>query len=214
MKNEMVDILKCFAALGLGYLLGSLNTSVIIGKIYGKEIKNYGSKSAGLTNALRVLGKSAAAFVLAGDVFKGIIACYIGLSLGVYVYSGGGLVIESVSFLAAGAGAVIGHNWPVYFRFKGGKGVLTAVSVLFMVNWVMALLCLGFFVIMVALTRYVSLGNICAAILFLIISFIPVFGHHTLYFYIFACLMVVMIIFKHRENIQRLLSGTENKLKF
>lgn len=207
----MIDGLKILAALGLGYLLGSLNTAVIVGKIYGKDISSHGSKSAGLTNTLRVLGKSAAAFVLAGDILKGIIACLIGLRLGVYVYSGE--ASDCVSLLAAGAGAVLGHNWPVYFGFKGGKGALTAVTVLFMLDWVMALICLGFFVMIVASTRYVSLGTIGATIFFLIISFLPVFGHG-LYFHIFACLMALIIIFKHRSNIKRLLSGTENKLAF
>ncbi|MGR5879145.1 glycerol-3-phosphate acyltransferase [Bacillus pacificus] len=84
----MIDIFKIFAALALGYFLGSLNTAVIVGKIYGKDIRNHGSKSAGLTNTLRVLGKSAAVFVLAGDILKGIIACFIGLFLSVYFYSG------------------------------------------------------------------------------------------------------------------------------
>ncbi|MEI4800908.1 glycerol-3-phosphate 1-O-acyltransferase PlsY [Bacillus sp. NPDC077411] len=207
----MIDILKIFVALALGYLLGSLNTAVIAGKIYGKDIRSHGSKNAGLTNTLRILGKSAAVFVLAGDILKGIIACFIGLFLSVYFYSGEAK--DCVSLLAAGAGAVIGHNWPVYFGFKGGKGALTAVAVLFMVDWVMALLCLGFFVIIVALTRYVSLGTICATMLVAAISFIPVF-ENTLYFYIFACLMAFMVIFRHMENIQRLLSGTENKLIF
>jgi glycerol-3-phosphate acyltransferase PlsY len=207
----MIDILKVLAALALGYLLGSLNTSVIVGKIYGKDITSHGSKSAGLTNTLRVLGKSAAVFVLVGDVLKGIIACLIGLHLGVYVYSGGAM--DCVSLLAAGAGVVIGHNWPVYFGFKGGKGALTAVAVLFMIDWVMALICLGLFVIIVALTRYVSLGTICATIFFAALSFLPVFGK-TFYFHIFACLMASIVIFKHRENIQRLLSGAENKLTF
>lgn len=205
----MIDILKLFAALALGYLLGSLNTAVIVGKIYGSDIRSHGSKSAGLT--LRVLGKSAAMFVLVGDILKGVIACSIGLLLDVYFYSGG--TMDSVSLLVAGAGAVIGHNWPVYFRYKGGKGALTAVAVLFMVDWVMALLCIGFFVIIIVLTRYVSLGTICATTLIAAISFIPVFGH-TIYFNIFACLMALMVIFKHMENIQRLLSGTENKLTF
>jgi glycerol-3-phosphate acyltransferase PlsY len=82
----MIDILNIFAALALGYLLGSLNAAVIVGKIYGKDISLHGSKNAGLTNTLRVLGKSAAVFVLAGDILKGIIACFIGLHLGVYVY--------------------------------------------------------------------------------------------------------------------------------
>lgn len=207
----MTDILKIFAALALGYLLGSLNTAVIVGKIYGKDIRNHGSKSAGLTNTLRVLGKSAAVFVLAGDILKGVIACFIGLRLGVYAYSGEAK--DCISLLAAGAGAVMGHNWPVYFGFKGGKGALTAAAVMFMVNWVMALICLGFFAIIVTLTRYVSLGTICAAVFFVAISFIPVFGN-TFYFHIFACLMAFIIVFKHRENIRRLLSGTENKLTF
>ncbi|MFF2886322.1 glycerol-3-phosphate 1-O-acyltransferase PlsY [Paenibacillus sp. NPDC057967] len=205
----MIDILKLFVALATGYLLGSLNTAVIVGKIYGKDIRSHGSNSGGLTNTLRVLGKSAAVFVLAGDILKGIIACYIGLFLGVYFYSGEAK--DCVSLLAAGAGAVIGHNWPLYFGFKGGKGALTAVAVLFMVNWVMALVCLVFFVIIVALTRYVSLGTICATLLFAAISFIPVFGN-TFYFYLFACLMSVMTIFRHTGNIKRLLLGKESKL--
>jgi glycerol-3-phosphate acyltransferase PlsY len=205
----MIDILKIFAAFALGYLLGSLNTAVIVGRIYGKDIRSHGSKSAGLTNTLRVLGKSAAVLVLAGDILKGIIACFVGLRLGVYVHSGEAM--DCASLLAAGAGAVIGHNWPLYFGFKGGKGALTAAAVLFMVDWVMALICLGFFVMIVASTRYVSLGTICATMFFVAISFEPVFGH-TFYFHIFACLMAFMLIFKHRENLQRLLSGTENKL--
>ncbi len=207
----MIDIFKIFVALALGYLLGSLNTAVIVGKIYGKDIRSHGSKSAGLTNTLRVLGKPAAVLVLLGDILKGIIACFIGLHLSVYVYSGE--AVDCVSLLASGAGAVIGHNWPVYFGFKGGKGALTAAAVMFMLNWVMALISLGLFVTIVALTRYVSLGTICAAMFFVAISFIPAFGT-TFYFHIFACLIATIIIFKHRENIKRLLSGTENKLAF
>ena len=207
----MIDIVKVFAALASGYLLGSFNTAVVVGKLYGKDIKSHGSKSAGLTNTLRVLGRSAALMVLAGDVLKGVIACLIGLQLGVYVHSGE--ASDCVSLLAAGAGAVIGHNWPIYFGFKGGKGALTGAAVLFMFDWVMALICVGVFVLIVAVTRYVSLGTISAAVLFLAISFVPAFGH-TFYFQIFACLMALIIVVKHRANIERLLSGTENKLAF
>ncbi|GGN61372.1 glycerol-3-phosphate 1-O-acyltransferase PlsY [Oceanobacillus indicireducens] len=206
-----MDILKLFVALAFGYFLGSLNTAVIVGKIYGTDIRFHGSNSAGLTNTLRVLGKPAAVFVLIGDILKGTIACFIGLLLGVYFYSGEAM--DSLSLLAAGAGAIIGHNWPIYFKFKGGKGALTAVAVLFMIDWIMGLLCLVFFVIIIALTRYVSLGTIGATTLIAVISFIPIF-EHTLYFNIFVCLMALIIIIKHRENIQRLLSGTENKLTF
>jgi glycerol-3-phosphate acyltransferase PlsY len=158
-----------------------------------------------------VLGRSAAAIVLAGDILKGVIACVIGLRLGVYIRSGE--AVDCVSLLAAGAGAIIGHNWPIYFGFKGGKGVLTGVSVLFMIDWVMALICLGLFVIIVALTRYVSLGAICATLCFLVLSFVPVFGHGA-GFHVFACLMAAIVVLKHRDNIGRLLSGTENKLSF
>ena len=207
----MLDVLKIVAALAAGYLLGSLNTAVIVGKLYGKDIRSHGSKSAGLTNALRVLGKSAAVLVLAGDILKGVLACLIGLRLGVYVHSGE--AIDSASLLAAGAGAVIGHNWPVYFGFKGGKGALTGVAVLFMLDWRMALICLGLFVTIVAVTRYVSLGTLCAALLFVGLSFAPAFGH-TFYFHLFGLLMAFTIMFKHRTNIHRLLSGTENKLAF
>lgn len=206
-----MDIFKIFVAIVFGYFLGSFNTAVILGEIYGKDIRNHGSNSAGLTNTLRVLGKSAAMFVLVGDILKGIVACLVGLLLGVYFYSAGAM--DSVTLLGAGAGAVIGHNWPIYFKFKGGKGALTAVTVLFMIDWGMALLCLGFFVLIIALTRYVSLGTLCATTLIAVISFIPVFGH-TLYFNIFICLLTLIVIFKHRENIHRLLSGTENKLTF
>lgn len=105
-----MDILTLFLVLAIGYLLGSLNSAVIVGEIYGMDIRSHGSKSAGLTYTLRTLGKSAAVFVLVGDILKGIIACFIGLLLGVYYYSGG--TMDSVSLLVAGAGAVIGHNWP------------------------------------------------------------------------------------------------------
>ena len=207
----MIDILKTLAALGLGYLLGSLNTAVIVGEIYGKDIRSHGSKSAGLTNTLRVLGKSAAVLVLVGDILKGIAACLIGLQIGVYVHSGE--ATDCVSLLAAGAGAVMGHNWPVYFGFKGGKGALTAAAVMFMIDWQMALISFGVFVLIIVLTRYVSLGTMCAAVFFVAISFVPAFGN-TFYFHIFACLIAAIIIIKHRENIRRLLSGTENKLSF
>lgn len=200
-------IWKTLLAFVLGYLLGSLNTALIVGRLYGKDIRRHGSNSAGLTNALRVLGKAAALLVLAGDVLKGIAACLIGLALAVW------LGPDCISLLAAGAGAIVGHNWPLYFGFKGGKGALTGIAVLFMLDWRIAALCLGLFVLLVALTRFVSLGTICATLLFAILSFLPAFGHGT-HVHFFAALMAAIVILKHRQNVGRLLSGTENKLSF
>ena len=207
----MTDILTTLAALVAGYLLGSLNTAVIVGRMSGKDISRHGSGNAGLTNTLRVLGKPAAGLVLAGDVLKGIAACLVGLQLGVHVQSGGSA--DSLGLLAAGAGAVIGHNWPVWFGFRGGKGALTGAAVLFMLDWRMALACLGAFAIIVAATRYVSLGTICATVLFAALSFMPVWGH-TACFTLFAVAMALVVVLRHRGNVQRLLAGTESKLAF
>jgi glycerol-3-phosphate acyltransferase PlsY len=207
----VIDLLKTVAALTFGYLLGSLNTSVIVGRLYGKDIGALGSKNAGLTNTLRVLGKSAAALVLVGDMAKAVAACLVGLWLGVYVHSGGRA--DCASLLAAGAGAVLGHNWPLYFGFKGGKGMLTAAAVMLMVNWQAVLISFGVFAAVVAMTRYVSLGTICAAVFFVALTFTPSLGA-TVYFQIFASLVALTILVQHRENIRRLLSGTENRLAY
>lgn len=205
-----MDIMKTLAALGIGYLLGSLNFSVIVAWFYGVDIRSQGSKNAGLTNTLRVLGKSAAALVLLGDILKGVVACLIGSRLGVYAQTAAGT--DCVSLLAAGAGAVIGHNWPVYFQFKGGKGALTAAAVMIMINGMTASISLTAFVVIVAVSRYVSLGTIGATVLFVALSWVPGLGG-TMYFQATALLLALIIVAKHRDNIRRLLSGTENKLR-
>ncbi len=207
----MIDLIKLFIAPVAGYLLGSICTAVLVGKIYGKDIREFGSGSAGLTNTLRVLGKPAALIVLIGDILKGVVACLVGLYLG--VYAGSGATVDSVGMLLAGAGAIVGHNWPVFFGFKGGKGVLTAAAVLFMLDQIIALSCLVTFVLIVVAMRFVSLGSICAALMLVALSFIPAFGH-TIYFQIFALVMAFIVVIKHRANIGRLLSGAENKLSF
>ncbi|MDD2840117.1 MAG: glycerol-3-phosphate 1-O-acyltransferase PlsY [Rickettsiales bacterium] len=206
----MTNFILNFVCLIAGYLLGSVNTSIVVSKIYGKDIRNYGSKSAGLTNTLRVLGKKAALIVLVGDILKGVLSCLIGSKLG-YFYQGD--ITNYVGALIAGVGAVMGHNWPLYLNFKGGKGALIAISVMFMINWQMALASLIFFILLVAITRYVSLGTIGTTIFFVIISYMPFFNE-SLNFHIISSLLAIVIIFKHRTNIQRLLNGTENKLSF
>lgn len=197
------------AAFLAGYLLGSLNTSVIVGKCYGKNITEQGSQNAGLTNTLRVLGKKAAAFVLLGDIAKGIAACLIGIAIDSRI--GPPVSTYSLGMLSAGAGAIVGHNWPIYFGFKGGKGALTAATVMFMFDWTASLTCLGVFVAVVAITRYVSLATMVATLCFVALSFLP-FTHQTGYFQAFSTVIAGIIIFKHRSNIRRLLEGRESKL--
>lgn len=185
----------------VGYLLGSLNSALIVGKFYGVDVRQHGSGNAGMTNTMRTLGKKAALFVLIGDVIKGLISYLIG-----YFICG-----SQLGGMVAGTAAVIGHIWPVYFGFKGGKGVLTTLAVLFMFDWRAALALLGVFIIILALTRYVSLGSIIGAFLFPFAELLLGRNTETI---IFSVIIAVLIIVMHRANIKRLLSGTESKFSF
>lgn len=184
----------------IGYLLGSANSSLIVGKFYGVDIRKHGSGNAGTTNTFRTLGKKAALFVLLGDMLKGILACLIGY-----------LITDSsdIGLMLGGFAAIIGHNWPIYFGFKGGRGVLTSLAVVLMVDWKAALVLLGVFILIVAATRYVSLGSIMAAALLPAASLI--FAGDFIHIIFFAVLGF-MIIILHKDNMKRLLSGTESKL--
>lgn len=151
----------------IGYLLGSLNSSVIVGKFYGIDIRQHGSGNAGTTNTLRVLGKKAALFVLVGDLLKGILAYLVGyyiLKAAMPAFTGYPVINSEVGGMIGGIAAIIGHILPVYFSFKGGKGVLTTLAVVFMIDWLAAVILLAIFVIIVAITRYVSLGSIIGAV--------------------------------------------------
>jgi len=181
-----------------GYLLGSVNSSIIIGKLYGIDVRQHGSGNAGATNTLRTLGKKAAVFVLIGDVLKGIISCVIGN----YIAGYSGVIF-------AGAAAIIGHNWPMYFSFKGGKGVLTAITIIFYIDWKLALITLGTFVVVLLITKYVSLGSVLGAIILPILAVL--FGRN-IEFIVFTAALGTLIVIKHRTNIKRLLDGTESKI--
>jgi acyl phosphate:glycerol-3-phosphate acyltransferase len=183
----------------IGYLLGSANSSLIVGKFYGVDIREHGSGNAGTTNTLRTLGKKAALFVLAGDLLKGVLAYLAG-----YYITG-----SALGGMIGGTAAIFGHVWPVFFSFKGGKGVLTTLAVLLMMDWSTALALLGIFIIIVALTRYVSLGSIVGAALFPILSIILGKNIENI---LISALIAILIIIMHRSNILRLLKGTESKL--
>lgn len=181
----------------IGYLLGSINSSLIVGKFYGVDVRQHGSGNAGATNTLRTLGKSAAILVLVGDIAKGVVSYLIGL-----------YIAGDTGALVGGAACILGHNWPLYFKFKGGKGALTSMAVVFMMDWKIALMILASFVLVVAITRYVSLGSILAAGLFPVVSLIL---QKNITFIVFALFIAVLIIVRHRSNIKRLINGTESK---
>ncbi len=225
-----------FLSLLVGYLLGSVSTALAVSKLmFREDIREKGSGNAGLTNTLRVYGKKAALFVLLGDVLKAVIAALIAMAIGNMISAPGfgGTVLGGQQYmdwhlmirshgtdplvLAACLGAVIGHNWPLYFGFKGGKGVLVSATALFFVDWKMALACLAVFAIVVAISKYVSLGSMCGAVACLIYVGIAIacgWPGGTWWHFGYAAILVVMIILGHTANIRRLASGTEKKLSF
>lgn len=191
----------------LGYLLGSVNTSIVVGKLFFKtDVREHGSGNAGATNALRTFGKKAAVLVLVGDFLKGVLACLIGRYIAGEFMPG----IYAGEYLG-GLFAVLGHNWPVFFGFKGGKGVLTSFAVILMFSPIAALICLGVFIIIVAITRYVSLGSIISAALFPILALI---FREPEFLVGIGTLLAALIIVRHTANIKRLLAGEEKKLSF
>jgi glycerol-3-phosphate acyltransferase PlsY len=196
-----IQILLTVAAAAAGYLLGSLNSALIVGRFYGVDVRQHGSGNAGTTNTMRTLGKKAALFVLLGDIAKGLLA----YAAGYFIFGGqlGGMI--------AGTAAIIGHIWPVYFGFKGSKGVLTTLAVLFMLDWRAALGLLCVFIVILALTRFVSLGSVIGAFLF---PFVELLLGRNIETIIFSAIIAVLIIVMHRSNIKRLLSGTESKFSF
>ena len=196
----------------IAYLLGSISFSIIISKkMAGFDVRDKGSKNAGSTNVLRTVGKKAAIITLICDCLKGVIAILIAYIAGkIWTDLDSALLVQ-----LAGTFVVLGHTFPVFFKFKGGKGVATSLGVLLMVNWQIGLICLVFALILMALTRFVSLGSVAAAILFPVLTvFITnnylVPGNYI----IFGIILAILVIFNHRENVKRLLTGTENKLSF
>ena len=189
----------------IGYLIGSVSFAVIIGKLfYKKDVRESGSKSAGATNVLRTLGKKAAIAVTIGDLLKGIIAYLIASPLGLYGADG------EICAIISGVFAVFGHNYPLYFNFKGGKGVLTSLAFSFMIDVRGGLIALMFALIIMATTKYVSLGSILGCALNAVIIWFLVPGE---YIKIAAIVfLATLAIVKHKDNIKRLLKGEERKL--
>ena len=199
----------------IGYVFGLFQTAYFYGKTKGIDIRKYGSGNAGTTNALRVLGTKAGLIVFAGDCLKCIIAVCITRAL----FSTGHPENIYLLCLYTGAGSIIGHNFPFYMGFKGGKGIAATAGLLVAMDLRVTAVCLIVFILIVAVTRYVSLGSLVVVTLFLI--GMVFFGSHGAYglgnqylmeFYLVSAAVTLMAFWRHRSNIGRLLHGTENKI--
>ncbi len=200
-----------------GYVFGLLQTGYIYGKIHGMDIRQHGSGNSGATNALRVMGKKAGLVVFLGDAFKAMIPCIL-----VRVILSGRPDYAGVAYLYMlylGFGVILGHNFPFYMHFKGGKGIACMAGLIASLDWRLILICGAVFLGVVLSTRYVSLASILVSITFLLVNLyfatkgdyglsqeaVPEFG-------ILLLVISAMAIWRHRANIKRLLAGNENKV--
>ncbi|HZK25347.1 MAG TPA: glycerol-3-phosphate 1-O-acyltransferase PlsY [Oscillospiraceae bacterium] len=192
--------MKTIMAFLAAYLIGSISFGYLAGKlIKGIDIRNFGSGNAGTTNIQRTLGTMPAIIVLLLDISKGLLVVWIARALT------GSEIVQ----MAAGVTAIVGHNWPLFFRFRGGRGIATSIGVLLGVAPLVLLIAASIGVSLIALTRYVSLGSITGA---LAIPIIMIHFHLPPLYLIFGAGIAMMAIWRHRENISRLLRGTERKL--
>ncbi|MDR0292543.1 MAG: glycerol-3-phosphate 1-O-acyltransferase PlsY [Oscillospiraceae bacterium] len=189
-----------FTAAVSAYLLGSLNGSLMMSRWFLRDdIRKYGSGNAGATNVLRTYGVRWTVAVSLWDVGKGVLAVWIGRLL---------QPDAGYAALLAGFLVIIGHVFPLFFKFRGGKGVITACGVLFALDWQTASIALGLFLILLILTRYLSLGSICAVFT---LPFLGLFFRREWAAVGMYASVAVLVILLHRANIRRLLGGTENK---
>lgn len=216
-------ILAILISAVLSYLLGSFNSSILVVRLLKhQDIREFGSHNAGLTNTLRCFGKGCAALTLVGDLAKGIVAVL--LSKGICELLGTGLTAQNdVHFIGyiAGIFAILGHVFPIYYHFKGGKGVLVGVSVFLGIDWKVFLCLIVIFAVVLAISKYVSLGSIIAAACCPVVTFLFQFWQRgdlpMWYLWLntgLAALMGAWVIYMHRTNIQWLKAGNENKFSF
>lgn len=201
----VITVLCYLITIVAAYFLGSLNFAIIIsGKQYRQDIREFGSKNAGMTNMMRTYGKKAAGLTLLGDALKAVVSCLIGY-----------LLLGQMGAYVAGLFCIIGHMFPIYYRFKGGKGVVTAAVTVLMCNPFVFLILFIMFVVIVLCTKYISLGSVLCMLLYpILLDRIDrwLFGGAP-YVWI-AALMTVLVVVKHWENIKRLSQGKESKFSF
>lgn len=199
----------------VAYLIGSINLSIIICKLMGKgDIREQGSGNAGTTNTLRTLGKLPALIVLIFDVLKAVIAIYLGkwlITLG--QVQNAMIPYNDLAMSLSSIGVILGHNFPIYYGFKGGKGIATSLGVLLTIEWKIGLVCLVFALVLMLLTRMVSVGSIAAAILYPVLVLVMGTAFTNKWLYLaFSLTIALMAVIRHRANIKRIFNGTENKL--
>ena len=186
----------------IAYLLGSISFGMIVAKLKGgPNLREVGSKNTGATNVLRVMGVKTGFLVFALDILKALIACIIGR---VWMGLNGAMV--------AGLAVVIGHNWPCFFQFKGGKGVASTLAVMLMTFPIPAFICYVIAIALILYTRYVSLGSITLAALFAVMVIATNWQNWLVI--VWVLIISGLLIWRHHANIGRLLKGNENKLSF
>ena len=198
-----------------GYLLGSLNASIIISNLKGSDIRKHGSGNAGATNMLRTYGKKLAIAALLFDALKGVVAVLIANWFLAANNIGSETDIYHYMRCLAGLFVVIGHNFPVFFKFKGGKGIATSAAVIFMLDWRVGLIVFISAIGTMVITRYVSLGSCVGAVAFptgaALLTFLIEKDYNWILF-VTSLIMCFLAIGRHHTNIKRLLNGTESKL--
>ena len=209
-----MDMIKIFLIISgiAGYILGSISSAVILSKLVsGKDIREEGSGNAGATNMLRTHGKKMGVLTLVFDLLKGVVAVLIARLFGNFIDNE---FYAKLMPLVSGFFVIIGHNFPIFFGFRGGKGVATSLGVILTLNYKVALFVAAIAILIMALTRYVSLGSVLAGILYVVFDLAYMFFTDTFYYpeLIFACLVGGLVVIRHRANIKRLKDGTESKL--
>lgn len=193
----MYKILICIL---ISYFLGNISGSIVFGKIlFNKDIRNYGSKNAGTTNALRVFGIKVGLLTFVIDLLKSVLACFIGYKLiglnGIYI---------SALFV------VLGHNWPIFLNFKGGKGIASSFGFMVFFDYKIAIILMLFFALIAFITKYISLSSMLSTIIAIPLCFI--FGYRDLFLFLTLFILCVLSLYRHKDNIIRLINKKENKI--
>jgi len=202
----MNEILLTAAVAAIGYLLGCISTGILISKRAGVDIRDAGSKNTGASNVLRVLGLRQGTLTFLGDSLKAVVACWIGSLL----LPGATFGIDRFGIMVGGLAAILGHNWPCFFSFKGGKGIAASTAVVLFVNPLLGGISIALCLIVIFWKKYISLGSLTMLFLYMVLT--CVFHFDQWFTCVFAAVLFLLGVLRHRTNIKRLIDGTENKI--